>query len=231
MLCCLAPDRQAIRMPRESKADLKKRTARLISALSKLYPHAHTALRHSNPFQLLVATILSAQCTDVRVNIVTTELFKKYKTPADFAAASQKQLEAEIRSTGFFRNKAKNIRAASARIVQHFGGKTPDSMDPLLTLPGVARKTANVVLSGAFGKNDGVVVDTHVKRLAGRLALSRQKTPEKIEQDLMELVPRKHWGSVSHMLIYHGRAVCTARKPDCPGCQISKLCPSAFIES
>ncbi len=215
-------------MPRESKADLKKRTARIISVLSKLYPHAHTALRHSNPFQLLVATILSAQCTDVRVNIVTTELFKKYKTPTDFAAASQKRLEAEIRSTGFFRNKAKNIRAASARIVEHFGGETPDSMEQLLTLPGVARKTANVVLSSAFGKNDGVVVDTHVKRLAGRLGLSKQKTPEKIEQDLMKLVVRKHWGSFSNMLIYHGRAVCTARKPDCAGCQINKLCPSAF---
>jgi len=215
-------------MPRKSQTALKSRTAKIISVLSKRYPHAQTALRHANPFQLLVATILSAQCTDERVNSVTRELFKKYKTPADLAAASQKQLEDEIRSTGFFRNKAKNLRAASAKIVEDFSGKTPDSMAELLTLPGVARKTANVVLSGAFGKNEGIVVDTHVKRLAGRLGLSSQKTPEKIEQDLMKLVPRRKWGTFSHMLIYHGRAVCTARRPNCAGCQLNKLCPSAF---
>ena len=214
-------------MPRESKADRKKRTAKITAALKKLYPGARTALRHSKPLQLLVATILSAQCTDTRVNIVTKELFKKYKSTADFAAAEQKVFEQEIRSIGFYRNKAKNIIGAARAIVADFAGRVPDTMEELLTLPGVARKTANVVLGSAFGKNEGVVVDTHVRRLAGRLGLTKHTDPVKIEADLMELVPRKSWTVFSHALIWHGRRVCTARKPDCNACAVRKLCPSA----
>ena len=215
-------------VPRESKANLKKRIAGIVAILKKTYPGAKTALDHADPLELLVATILSAQCTDVRVNIVTKDLFKKYKTAADYAAAEQAVLEQEIRTTGFFRNKAKNIRGAAARIGQDFGGRVPDTMDDLLSLPGVARKTANCVLGNAFGKNEGVVVDTHVQRLAGRLGFSRQKTPEKIEQDLMALIPRNDWTLFSHLLIDHGRACCTARKPDCDGCVLNAMCPSAF---
>ncbi len=212
-------------MPRESKADRKKRTARITAALKKLYPHAKTALRHSNPLQLLVATILSAQCTDTRVNIVTKELFRKYKTVGDYANARQEVFEQEIRSTGFYRNKAKNIIAAAKKLIADFGGEVPDNMEDLLSLPGVARKTANVVLGDAFGKNEGIAVDTHVRRLAGRMGLSKQNDPVKIEKDLMELVPRNAWAVFSHLLIFHGRGVCAARKPDCEECAISKLCP------
>ncbi len=164
-------------MPRESKTDRKKRTAKITAALKKIYPHAKTALRHSNPLQLLVATILSAQCTDVRVNIVTKDLFKKYKTAKDFAKARQELFEQEIRTTGFYRNKAKNIIATGKKLIEDFGGKVPDNMDDLLSLPGVARKTANVVLGNAFGKNEGVAVDTHVRRLAGRLGLFNVHLP------------------------------------------------------
>ncbi len=215
-------------MLRESKADKTKRTAEITAGLKKLYPHAKTALRHSNPLQLLVATILSAQCTDARVNIVTKELFKKYKTVKDFAKAGQEIFEQEIRSTGFYRNKAKNIIATAKKIIKEFDGKVPDNIEGLIILPGVARKTANVVLGDAFGKNEGIAVDTHVKRLAGRLGLSKQSDPVKIEKDLMELVPRKDWAVFSHLLIFHGRGVCAARKPDCEECAINKLCPSAF---
>ena len=214
-------------MPTESQANRKKRTARIATVLKKQYPNARTALRHRNPLQLLVATILSAQCTDVRVNIVTKDLFKKYKTAKDYAEAPQEVLEQEIRSTGFYRNKARNLRGAAARIVRDFGGKVPDNMAGLLSLPGVARKTANVVLGSAFGKNEGVVVDTHVKRLAGRLGLTGQKTPEKIELDLMELVPRKQWTLFAHLLVFHGRTLCIARRPNCAECPLAKhkLCP------
>ena len=212
----------------ESKADRKKRTAKITAALKKIYPGAKTALRHSNPLQLLVATILSAQCTDKRVNIVTKDLFKKYKSAGDYAKARQEVFEQEIRTTGFYHNKAKNIIAAAKKLINDFGGKVPDNMEDLLSLPGVARKTANVVLGNAFGKNEGVVVDTHVQRLAGRLGLSEQKYPVKIEKDLMELVRRKDWTVFAHLLIFHGRAVCTARKPACDECAISKICPSAF---
>ncbi len=215
-------------MPRESKAERKKRTAKITASLKKLYPDAKTALRHSNPLQLLVATILSAQCTDVRVNIVTKELFRKYKTARDFAKASQEVLQDEIRTTGFFRNKAKNVIATAKKLIADFAGKVPDNMEDLLSLPGVARKTANVVLGNAFGKNEGVVVDTHVRRLSGRLGLSKQKDPVKIEKNLMELVPRKDWTVFSHLLIFHGRSVCTARKADCNECSISRFCPSSF---
>ena len=214
-------------MPRESKADLTKRTARIVTRLKKRFPHAACSLRHHTPLQLLIATILSAQCTDDRVNIVTKALFTKYTSAADFAKVTQAALEKHIRSTGFFRNKAKNIRAAAARIVDDFGGKVPRTMDDLLTLPGVARKTANVVLSNAFGKHEGVVVDTHVKRISGRLGLTAQADPIKIERDLVDLVAHKDWGLFSHLLIFHGRETCTARNPNCPECVINKLCPSA----
>ena len=212
-------------MPRESKIEKKKRTARITTVLKKLHPDAKTALHHRNPLQLLVATILSAQCTDVRVNIVTKDLFKKYKSAADFAKARQEVFEQEIRTTGFYRNKAKNIIATAKKLIDDFGGKVPDNMEDLLSLPGVARKTANVVLGDAFGKSEGIAVDTHVRRLSGRLGLSKHEDPVKIEKDLMELVPRKNWAIFSHLLIFHGRRVCTARKPKCDECGISKLCP------
>jgi endonuclease-3 len=215
-------------MPPESKIALARRCAKVTVILKKEYPRAATRLRHANPLQLLIATILSAQCTDDRVNIVTKDLFSRYKTAANFAKASQEKLEQQVRSTGFYRNKAKNILAATKRIVQAYGGKVPDTMEDLLTLPGVARKTANVVLGNAFGKNVGIVVDTHVIRLSGRLGFSRHTDPVKIEQDLMVLVPQKDWTVFSHLLIFHGRAVCTARKPQCPVCPVNKLCPSAF---
>ncbi len=215
-------------MPRESKAKRTERTATLIAVLQEAYPDAHCALNHSNPLELLVATILSAQCTDVRVNLVTVVLFGKYRSAGDYAAATQEQIEEQIRSTGFFRNKAKNIRAATALLVEKFGGEVPATMAELLSLPGVARKTANVVLGNAFAINDGVVVDTHVSRLSQRLKLSTRKTPEKIEKDLMALVPQYLWCDFSHLLIFHGRQCCAARKPDCAACCAAELCPSAF---
>ena len=214
-------------MARETKAGKTKRAAKIFALLAKRYPKATTALRHSNPLQLLVATILSAQCTDKRVNIVTKDLFRKYKTPEDFARASQETLEQEIRTTGFFRNKAKNVRASAAKIIEDFGGKVPDNMTDLLALPGVARKTANCVLGSAFGKNEGFVVDTHVKRLAGRLGLSKHTDPVKIARDIMDLTPRDDWALDAHLLIFHGRTFCTARNPNCTDCPINKLCPSA----
>ena len=197
--------------------------------MNKHFPNAHCELVHSSPLELLIATILSAQCTDKRVNIVTKDLFAKYRTPEDYANVPQNVFEQDIRSTGFYRNKAKNIRATAAIIVNDFGGKVPQTMAELLTLPGVARKTANVVLGNAFGKNEGVVVDTHVIRISARLKLTKQTTPEKIECDLMELVPRKNWTLFSHLIVFLGRRCCTARKPDCPNCPLSakKLCPSA----
>lgn len=215
-------------MSRETHSDLTKRTAKILAKLKTLYPGARTALRHGDPLQMLVATILSAQCTDVRVNMVTEVLFQKYRTAEDYARARQATLERDVHSTGFYHNKAKNIRAAAAMIVEKFGGRVPETMDELLTLPGVARKTANCVLESAFGICEGITVDTHVIRLSGRLGLSRQKNPTKIEQDLMTLAPRKDWGAISHVLILHGRAVCSARKPDCDACAVSSLCPSAF---
>jgi len=206
--------------------DLKERTAEIIKRLKKNYPDAHCALNHSNPFELLIATILSAQCTDVRVNIVTADLFRKYRGPEDFVNVSQGELENDIRSTGFYRNKAKNIQAACKRLIEVYGGNVPDKMDDLLTLAGVARKTANVVMGNAFGIASGVVVDTHVARLSQRLGLSKNKDPQKIEKDLTELVPRKNWVMFSHWLIYHGRQICHARKPKCPDCVLKGICPS-----
>lgn len=204
----------------------KERTAEIIRRLRRTYPDAHCALNHSSPFELLVATILSAQCTDERVNIVTADLFRKYRGPQDLAAADPAELENDIRSTGFFRNKAKNIRATSARLLEAYHGKVPESMDDLLTLPGVARKTANVVMGNAFGIASGVVVDTHVSRLSQRLGLTTAKTPEKIELDLQKLVPKEHWVMFSHWLIFHGRQACKAIKPRCTECVLADICPS-----
>jgi endonuclease-3 len=215
-------------MAGESLKARKSRAAKIIAILTKAYPDARCSLDHSNPLELLVATILSAQCTDVRVNIVTKDLFGKYRTAQDYADAPAGAFEQDIRSTGFYRNKAKNIRGSAARIVADFGGQVPCEMDQLLTLPGVARKTANVVLGTAFGKNDGVVVDTHVIRLSGRLKLADSEKPARIEQSLMQLVPRRQWTKFAHVLVFHGRAICAARKPQCAICPVNKLCPSAF---
>lgn len=196
----------------------------IFAALDELFPRATCALLHENPFQLLVATILSAQCTDERVNKVTPGLFQKFPTPQDFAALRQEVLETEIRSTGFFRNKSKSIIGAAKKIMSDFSGRVPRTMEEILTLPGVARKTANVVLGTAYGLSTGVVVDTHVFRIAHRLKLSRQNTPEKVEQDLMKLVPQDRWISFSHQIIWFGRKICNARKPLCADCPIESIC-------
>ena len=201
-----------------------ERLQKIFRALDDLFPKAECALRHENPFQLLVATILSAQCTDERVNKVTPGLFQKYPTPQDFAALGQPVLEREVRSTGFFRNKSKNIIGAARKIVQQFGGEVPRTMEEMLTLPGVARKTANVVLGTAFGIPTGVVVDTHVFRIARRLKLSKQKTPERVEQDLMKLVPMENWITFGHQVIWFGRRICQARKPLCATCPLEPVC-------
>jgi endonuclease-3 len=206
--------------------DRKKRTAEIIKRLKKAYPDAHCALNHTSPFELLIATILSAQCTDERVNIVTADLFRKYRGPEDFVKVSQQELEKDIHSTGFFRNKAKNIKAASQRLIEVYGGDIPRTMDEILTLGGVARKTGNVVLGNAFGIASGVVVDTHVSRLSQHLGITEEKTPEKIERDLQELVPKKDWVMFSHWLIFHGRRICNARKPKCLECVLADICPS-----
>jgi endonuclease III len=207
----------------------RERVKQLIKAWPKIYPDAHTELNFKNPLELLIATILSAQCTDKRVNMVTPFLFKKYRSAKDYAAAPQAELENAIKSTGFFRNKTKSIRAATSTIANKFGGKVPDSMEKLRELPGVGRKTANVVLGNAFEINEGIVVDTHVIRLSQRLGLTKEKDPEKIERDLMELVPKKYWAVWSHWLIWHGRRRCYARKPDCANCEVFRLCPSGKV--
>jgi endonuclease-3 len=207
--------------------DAKERVGEIIEILRKNYPKSRTALKFETPLQIMVSTILSAQCTDERVNQITPALFKKYRTSADFASADQKELEEEIRTTGFFRNKAKSIIGASRKIVKDFGGEVPDSMEKLITLPGVARKTANIVLSSSFKKAEGIAVDTHVKRLSQRLGLSREKDPDKIERDLMAIVPKEDWLDFNYMLVNHGRKICPARKPLCPSCDICHLCPSA----
>ena len=212
-------------MARESKSALTARARKIISGLKQAYPEAHCELDFSNPLELLLATILSAQCTDKRVNLVTAELFKTYRSAVDFARAPLPELERAIRSTGFFRNKAKSIKTAAAAIVEKHGGQVPRTMEELIQLGGVGRKTANVVLGNAFNINCGVVVDTHVARLAQRLGLTRERTPEKIEQALMLLVPRGEWTLLSHWLIWHGRRRCYARNPDCPNCEIRVLCP------
>ncbi|MFH1837364.1 MAG: endonuclease III [Candidatus Omnitrophota bacterium] len=205
----------------------KKQADKIYRILEKLYPDAVTALVHKNAVQLLTATILSAQCTDERVNKVTKVLFKKYKDVKDFADADRETFEKEIHSTGFFRNKAKNIIEAAKMILKDFNGRVPEDMEDLIKLPGVARKTANIVLFHEFGKNDGIAVDTHVKRLSARLGLSKNTDPVKIEKDLMMIFDRKKWGKLSNLLISHGRAVCDARRPNCRECLLKDLCPSA----
>ena len=200
----------------------------IIRILKKEYPDAKIALKFKDPWQLLVATILSAQCTDTRVNKVTPELFKKYKNISDFAKADPKEFEREIRSTGFYRNKAKSIIGSAKKILSEFNGNVPDTMEELTSLPGVGRKTANVILSSGFGKTAGIVVDTHVIRLSGRLGFTKNTEPEKIEYDLMKIVPKNDWTVFSHLLILHGRKICNARKPLCAECGVNKLCPSAF---
>ena len=211
-----------------SDANLK-RTAEIIKRLRRAYPDAHCALNHSNAFELLIATILSAQCTDARVNIVTADLFRKYRGPQDYLNVAQSELEKDIQSTGFFRNKAKNIQNACRRIIDEYQGDVPSTMDELLTLGGVARKTANVVLGNAFGIASGVVVDTHVSRLSQRLGLTTNTDPVKIEKDLQELVPKKHWVMFPHWLIHHGRQICIARKPKCSECVLNDICPKTGV--
>ena len=208
------------------KEQAKERVKKIWPILKKQYPKAGTALKHANPFELLIATILSAQCTDARVNMVTKEVFKKYKSARDWANADTKDVESDIRSTGFYHNKAISIKGACKAIAEQYGGKVPDNMEELVALPGVGRKTANVVLGNAFGK-PAIACDTHVIRLSRRLGLSENSDAVKLEFDLAEIVPRKNWTLFSHVLILHGRNVCNARKPDCENCQISKHCPAA----
>ena len=208
---------------------LRERVAELVRIFPEVYPGAHCELNFKNPLQLLIATILSAQCTDKRVNMVTPALFAKYTAAADFARAPKAQLERAIQPTGFFRNKTKSIQGAAKALVEKHGGKVPNTMAQLRELPGVGRKTANVVLGNAFGVDEGIVVDTHVIRLSQRLRLTKHNDPEKIEQDLMKLVPREHWTNWSHWLIWHGRRRCFARRPDCHHCEIFRLCPSGKI--
>ena len=211
-------------LPRMNRTD---RAKELLNRLPKIYPDAHCELVHSNPLELLVATILSAQCTDKRVNIVTQDLFQRCKSAQDYASISQEELESIIRSTGFYRNKAKNIRAMGQALVERHGGDVPSTLDELAAIPGAGRKTANVVLGNAFSKNEGVVVDTHVGRLSQRLGLTKFSDPIRIERDLMKLFPQKSWADLSHWLIFHGRRRCAARKPDCPNCELRDICPSA----
>ena len=218
-------------MKRESLDELKARTRTIIRRLKRAYPGAKCSLNHTNPFELLVATILSAQCTDERVNIVTADLFRKYRNPEDYLNVSPRELEKDIQSTGFFRNKTKSIQGASKVLTEQYGGQVPRTMEELLELPGVARKTANVVLGNAFDIHAGVVVDTHVTRLSHRLALTQQKTAEKIEQDLIPIVPKKDWVIFPHLMIYHGRKICKARNPLCAECTIEKQCPSSFLKT
>ena len=217
-------------MPRQSAQAKAGRLKKVLGALDRAYPEAHCELDHRTPLELLVATILSAQCTDKRVNVVTRDLFKKYRSAADYANAPRAELEQAIRTTGFFRNKARNIQACCRKLVERHNGQVPSTMDELTHLDGVGRKTANVVLGNAFGINAGIVVDTHVARLSYRLGLTSQKAPEKIEQALMTLVPQKQWALFSHWLIWHGRRRCSARKPDCAHCEVLKLCPRIGVK-
>jgi endonuclease-3 len=218
-------------MPRETKAAKIARVKHIIACLQRAYPDAHCELNFSSPLELLIATILSAQCTDKRVNLVTADLFKKYPSAADYAQADPAEFERAIKSTGFFRNKTRSIKAACKTMVEQHGGQVPRTMQELLGLGGVGRKTANVVLGNAFNINTGIVVDTHVARLSQRLDLTRKTSPEKIEQELMELVPQDQWTLFSHWLIWHGRRRCYARKPDCPNCEIKPLCPRIGVRS
>ncbi|MEE8138441.1 MAG: endonuclease III [Thermoanaerobaculia bacterium] len=214
---------------RESKRSRRRRTEEILDRLKEEYPKSRCALRHRTPLELLVATILSAQCTDKRVNQVTPELFERYPSAARYGEADLGELEEMIRTTGFFRNKSRSLQGLGRVLVAQHGGRVPNSMDELCRLPGVGRKTANVVLGNAFGVDEGIVVDTHVGRLCRRLGLSNEKSPEAVERDLMALVPRSDWTLWAHLLIDHGRRVCKARKPDCANCVLADLCPSAEI--
>ena len=218
-------------MKRETLDELKARTRVVIRRLKRAYPGAKCSLNHSNPFELLIATILSAQCTDERVNIVTADLFRKYRKPEDYLKVPPRELEKDIQSTGFFRNKTKSIQGTAKLLTEEYHGEVPHTMDELLELPGVARKTANVVLGNAFDIHAGVVVDTHVTRLSHRLAFTQQKTAEKIEVDLIEIVPKKDWIIFPHLMIYHGRKICKARTPLCAECTVEKQCPSSFLKT
>lgn len=218
-------------MPRESFEAKAARTKKIIAGLQKAYPDAHCELNFSNPLELLVATVLSAQCTDKRVNIVTEKLFRKYRSAADFAKADLSELEQDIKTTGFYRNKAKGIKAAAQSILEKHDGKVPRTMEELIELGGVGRKTANVVLGNAYNINLGVVVDTHVARLSFRLGLTSEKDPAKIEPILMKLVPQEQWTLFSHLLIWHGRRRCYARNPDCPNCEVKALCPRVGVNA
>lgn len=218
----------AVRKGKESREEIKRRAARIVALLTKKYPRAGTALSAENPFELLVATVLSAQCTDTRVNMVTEALFKKYRSPDDFARANRSTLEKEIKPTGFFRAKAKSIIGLSKDIVGKFGGVVPDNLEDLVTLRGVGRKTANVVLAGYFNK-PAIAVDTHVKRVSGRLGLTSHTDPVKIEFDLMDILPKREWQPFSFIVILHGREVCRSRKPRCEICVLEKYCPSSTL--
>ncbi len=215
----------------EDVTPLKARVRKVITRLKRAYPDAKCSLNHSNAFELLIATILSAQCTDARVNLVTQDLFRKYRKPEDYLNVSPKELQQDIRTTGFFRNKATSIQGTAKMLKEEYGGEVPQTMDELLELPGVARKTANVVLGNAFDIHAGVVVDTHVTRLSHRLDFSQQKTAEKIEQDLIPIVPKKDWVIFPHLFIAHGRAICKARSPLCEECPVEKLCPSSYLKT
>jgi endonuclease-3 len=216
-------------MPRESAAARASRAQGILYALDRAYPDAHCALEHTNPYQLLVATILSAQCTDARVNMVTPALFARYPDPAALAAGQQAEVESLIRSTGFFRTKGKNLLAMAVALMERHQGRVPDTMEELRALPGVGRKTANVILGNAFGRNDGITVDTHVGRVTRLLRLTRATDPEMVERDLMLLFPQPTWTILSHLLISHGRAVCIARRPQCGICPVAVFCPSAKV--
>lgn len=221
-------------MPTGSKtaasAPARRHAARVARILAQTYPAAKCALDYRSPLELLIATILSAQCTDVRVNMVTKDLFRKYRSAADYANADSRQFESEIKSTGFFRSKTKSIQAACRKLVDEYGGEVPKDIDSLVELPGVGRKTANVVLGTAFGIASGVVVDTHVRRVSKRLGLTKHKEPEKIERDLMAVLPKKEWVDFSHRVIHHGRRICVARKPKCDICTLNKVCPRVGVE-
>ena len=216
-----------VKLSRESP--IEERAPEIIERLSEAYPGATIALRASNPLEMLVATILSAQCTDERVNKVTDELFRKYRVPEDYLRVPVSELSADIKPTGFFNQKTRSIRGACQRIVEEYGGEVPRSMDALLTLPGVARKTANIVLGNSFNTVEGIAVDTHVRRVAQRLGFTEQRDPERIEQDLMRLVPRNRWFNFTYVLIEHGRSICTARSPRCSSCPVNDLCPSSLV--
>ncbi|HET8780813.1 MAG TPA: endonuclease III [Pyrinomonadaceae bacterium] len=216
---------------RESLEELKTRLREVVRRLKRAYPDAKCSLNHSSPFELLIATILSAQCTDERVNIVTADLFRKYKKPEDYLAVSPRELEKDIQSTGFFRNKTKSIQGTSKMLSEQYGGTVPHTMEELLELPGVARKTANVVLGNAFEIKAGIVVDTHVTRLSHRLGFTQAKTAEKIEEDLIPIVPKKDWVIFPHLMIAHGRKICKARTPLCDQCPVEKQCPSSFLKT